>query len=115
MTKVKFKEDTELPEYFSLYFGKVSNNQLKIMEHTIGLSSHYGKKPYKNAKGKKLKRYIAYRNYYNASIKNDGYNDIMDLVNKGLMREYAKDFFELTLSGISYVSRANEINIYIGR
>lgn len=115
MKKVRFNEDGEIPEYFSLYFGKVNDNQLKIMEHTIGLSCHYRGKPYKNAKGEKLKRYMAYRNYYNASIRNDDYNDIIDLVNKGLMREYEKDFFELTLSGISYVARANELNIYIWR
>lgn len=29
--------------------------------------------------------------------------------------ELPEDFFELTLSGISYVARTNEINIYIGR
>ena len=88
---------------------KINNT---IMESSIGLNKLYILNNLVNAKGKTLKRFIAYRNYYNISVGCDRYDDVQELVKIGFMKEYGKDFYEVTEKGIKYLENKYKIKIY---
>ena len=83
-----------------------------IMESAIGLNKRYRLDNLVNAKGKPLKRFVAYRNYYNISAGCDRYDAIQELVKIGFMNEYRKDFYEVTEKGIKYLENKYKIKIY---
>lgn len=88
---------------------KINNT---IMESSIGLNKLYRLDNLVNAKGKPLKRFIAYRNYYNISAGCDRYDAVQELVKIGFMKEYQKDFYEVTDLGIKYLENKYKIKIY---
>lgn len=88
---------------------KINNT---IMESSIGLNKRYRLDNLVNAKGKPLKRFIAYRNYYNISAGCDRYDDVQELVKIGFMKEYGKDFYEVTKNGLKFLQNKYKIKIY---
>lgn len=88
---------------------KINNT---IMESSIGLNKRYRLDNLVNAKGKPLKRFIAYRNYYNISAGCDRYNDVQELVKIGYMREYCQNFYEVTKNGLKFLQNKYKIKIY---
>lgn len=92
----------------------MENNKINntIMESSIGLNKRYRLDNLVNANGKPLKRFIAYRNYYNISVGCDRYDDVQELVKIGFMKEYGKDFYEVTEKGIKYLENKYKIKIY---
>ena len=93
---------------------KMNNIEINntIMESAIGLNKRYRLDNLVNAKGKPLKRFVAYRNYYNISAGCDRYDAIQELVKIGFMNEYRKDFYEVTEKGIKYLENKYKIKIY---
>lgn len=88
---------------------KINNT---IMESSIGLNKRYRLDNLVNAKGKPLKRFIAYRNYYNISAGCDRYDEVQELVKIGYMREYCQNFYEVTKNGLKFLQNKYKINIY---
>lgn len=88
---------------------KINNT---IMESSIGLNKRYRLDNLVNAHRKPLKRFIAYRNYYNISSGCDRYDDVQELVKIGFMKEYQQDFYEVTNLGIKYLENKYKIKIY---
>lgn len=88
---------------------KINNT---IMESSIGLNKRYRLDNLVNAKGKPLKRFIAYRNYYNISAGCDRYDEVQELVKIGYMREYCQNFYEVTKNGLKFLQNKYKIKIY---
>ena len=88
---------------------KINNT---IMESSIGLNKLYRLNNLVNAKGKPLKRFIAYRNYYNISAGCDRYDEVQELVKIGYMREYCQNFYEVTKNGLKFLQNKYKIKIY---
>lgn len=107
---INFKKVKRLKEQEEKMNNVEINNT--IMESSIGLNKRYRLDNLVNAKGKPLKRYISYRNYYNISTGCDRYDAVQELVKIGFMKEYQKDFYEVTEKGIKYLENKYKIKIY---
>lgn len=83
-----------------------------LMEHAIGLSRKYDLKNLVNSKGEKLKRYCAWRNYYNIEPNCDGYDVIQKLVKARFMKEYQPNYFKCTWQGIYWLECKYDLKIY---
>ncbi len=82
-----------------------------IMEHAIGLSCKYNLKNLVNSKGKKLKRYKSYRNFFCTTPNTDDYQKIQELVNKGFMRETEPNYFTVTQEGYYWLECKYDLKI----
>lgn len=97
------KENITLSEQGKYWFDKYQGRKIiyesEIMEHAIGLSVKYSLKNLVNSKGKKLKRYISYRNYYSTAPNCDSYQEVQELIKYGFMKEIEPNYFAVTWKG----------------
>lgn len=97
--------------WYDLYQKNKKVYESTIMEHAIGLSCKYKLKKLVNSKGQKLKRYKAYRNYYNISPNCESYEEMQELVKAKFMEEYAPDFFRVTWQGYYWLECKYDLKI----
>ena len=107
---ITFTENGE--RWLKMYLTYKDVYENTLMEHAIGLSSKYNLKNLVNAKGEKLKRYCAWRNYYNVEPNDDDYDIIQELVKFGFMKEFQPSFFKCTWQGIYWLECKYDIKIY---
>lgn len=80
----------------------VTYKQIDIMKHTIGFNRG-------RIRGTKYHRYAPYRNYFDASPAD--ITDIKRLVEIGLMKEYRKNWFEVTDDGKDFLRLVTGVTI----
>ena len=86
---------------------EVSERQIDFMKHAIGFSEH-------RIKGRKYKKYASYRNYFSSAERCDGFEDLINLTEKGLMRSRQSEtywYFHVTQAGLEYLSNLTGVKI----
>ncbi len=88
-----------------LNFKEINNvtyKQIDIMKHAIGFDRG-------RIRGTKYRRYAPYRNYFDAGLADIA--DIKSLVEIGLMKEYRRNWFEVTDDGKEFLRLVTGVTI----